>query len=132
MKRRGASIIFVNDKCEILLLLRDNLLSIPYPNMWDLPGGHIEEGETPEESIISEMGEELDVSLDDFNLFSVNEFSDRLKYTFWKKMNFDINRLTLIEGQKIRWFTEAETKNVELAYVFNEIVYFFFKKSPII
>jgi 8-oxo-dGTP diphosphatase len=130
MKRKGASIIFVNNKNEILLLLRDNIPNIPYPNMWDLPGGHVEDNESPEESIIREMGEELDISLGEFDLFSVNEISDRIEYTFWKKVNFDINQLTLHEGQKIKWFTEKETKNAELAYGFNKIVDCFFDKKP--
>jgi len=36
MKRKGTSIIFVNDKKQILLLLRDDKPDIPYPNMWDV------------------------------------------------------------------------------------------------
>jgi len=37
MKRKGTSIIFVNDKKQILLLLRDDMPGIPYPtNMWDV------------------------------------------------------------------------------------------------
>ena len=130
MKRKGASIIFVNDKGEILLLLRDNIPDIPYPNMWDLPGGHVENGETPEECIVREMGEELDISLSDFDLFSATEFSDRIEYTFWEKVNFDITQINVNEGQKIKWFTETEAKNTELAYGFNRIVDSFFNKKP--
>ncbi len=48
MKRSGASIIFTNRRDEVLLLLRDDKPDIPYPNMWDLPGGHVDNGETPE------------------------------------------------------------------------------------
>ncbi|GMQ79629.1 MAG: hypothetical protein BMS9Abin03_055 [Thermodesulfobacteriota bacterium] len=44
MKRKGTSIIFVNDKKQVLLLLRDDKPGIPYPNMWDVPGGHVDEG----------------------------------------------------------------------------------------
>jgi 8-oxo-dGTP diphosphatase len=47
MKRQGCSILFVNDQEQILLLLRDDLETIPCPNTWDLPGGHVEIGETP-------------------------------------------------------------------------------------
>ena len=130
MKRKGTSIIFVNDKSEILLLLRDNLPEIPYPNMWDIPGGHVEDGETPEGCIIREMKEELNVNLGEFDLFSMTEFKDRIEYTFWKKVTFDINQLKLHEGQKLKWFTEEEANNNELAYGFNQIVDSFFLKRP--
>jgi len=130
MKRKGTSIIFFNDKSEILLLLRDNFPEIPYPNMWDIPGGHVEDGETPEGCIIREMKEELNVNLGEFDLFSVTEFKDRIEYTFWKKVTFDINQLKLHEGQKLKWFTEEEANNNELAYGFNQIVDSFFLKRP--
>ena len=130
MKRKGTSIIFVNDKSEILLLLRDNLPEIPYPNMWDIPGGHVEDGETPEGCIIREMKEELNVNLGEFDLFSMTEFKDRIEYTFWKKVTFDINQLKLHEGQKLKWFTEEEANNKDLAFGFNQIVESFFLKRP--
>ncbi|KKQ41694.1 MAG: Hydrolase, NUDIX family [Microgenomates group bacterium GW2011_GWC1_37_8] len=34
-------------KNKILLFLRDNIRTIPYPNHWQLPGGGVEKGETP-------------------------------------------------------------------------------------
>ena len=130
MKRNGASIIFINYKNEILLLLRDNIPTIPYPNMWDLPGGHVEDNESPEKCIVREMKEELNINLDRFNPFSVDEFSDRVEYTFWKKVNFDISQVKLNEGQMIRWFTETEAMKTKLAYGFNQIVECFFAKKP--
>ena len=132
MKRKGTSIIFVNDKKQVLLLLRDDKPDIPYPNMWDIPGGHVDDGETPEQSIVREMKEEMDLNLEDFHLLSVMEFVDRVEYTFWKKANLDIQSITLHEGQKLKWFTESEVKNTKLAYGFNEIVDDFFKKAPFI
>jgi 8-oxo-dGTP diphosphatase len=130
MKRKGSSIIFVNHKNEILLLLRDNIPTIPYPNMWDLPGGHVEADESPEECIVREMKEEMDLILDEFSLFSVDEFKDRIEYTFWKKVDFDVNQINLNEGQMIRWFTKPKAKNVKLAYGFNQIVDSFFNERP--
>jgi 8-oxo-dGTP diphosphatase len=32
-----------------------------YPNVWDLPGGHVEEGEDPKASIVRELREELGI-----------------------------------------------------------------------
>ncbi|MDH3876191.1 MAG: NUDIX hydrolase [Desulfobacteraceae bacterium] len=130
MKRKGTSIIFVNDQKQVLLLLRDDKPDIPYPNMWDIPGGHVDDGETPEECIVREMKEEMDLNLEEFQLLSVMEFIDRIEYTFWKKANLDIQSINLHEGQKLKWFTEFEVKNTKLAYGFNEIVDDFFTKAP--
>ena len=130
MKRKGCSIIFVNDQEKVLLFLRDNIPDIPYPNMWDVPGGHVENGETPEQCIIREMKEEMDLDLDDFHLFSVMEFADRREYTFWKKANLDIHQIRLTEGQRLKWFTENEAKRTELACGFNEMLENFFQKGP--
>jgi len=131
-KRKGTSIIFVNDKKQILLLLRDDKPGIPYPNMWDIPGGHVDDGETPEQCIVREMKEEMDLNLEEFQLLSVMEFIDRVEYTFWKKANLDIQSINLHEGQQLKWFTEFEAKNTKLAYGFNEIVDDFFKRFPFI
>jgi 8-oxo-dGTP diphosphatase len=130
MKRLGASIIFVNDNREILLFLRDNDPSIPFPNMWDVLGGHVEDKETPEACIVREMKEELGVTLKGFNLFSVTEYSDRIEYTFWKKTRLDIDKVTLMEGQRLKWFTRQEAALTRLAGGFNQIVHNFFEKKP--
>ena len=76
------------------------------------------------------MKEEMGLMLKQFELFSVNEFDDRIEYTFWEKANLDIEKINLHEGQKLKWFTEVEAKNTKLAYGFNEIVDDFFKRSP--
>lgn len=61
--KKIAAIIFENDKGEILLYLRDNKPEIPFPDYWDLIGGHVEEGETPEDALVREVKEELDIDL---------------------------------------------------------------------
>ena len=122
MKRLGASIIFVNDKEEILLFLRDDKPGLPYRNMWDVPGGHVELTETPEECIVREMKEEMDLDLKDFQLLCKKEFDDRIEYTYWKKANLNIDKINLLEGQRLKWFTRQEAASTNLAYGFNEIL----------
>ena len=39
---------------QILTILRDDKETIPYPNMWDLPGGGREGNETPFECVARE------------------------------------------------------------------------------
>jgi len=129
MKRKGVSIIFINDNDEILLLLRDDKDTIPYPNMWDLPGGHVDSGETPEECIIREMKEEMGLELKNFKPVSVMEFEDRIEHTFWKRINLDIDSIDLQEGQCLKWFTREEICRTILAYGFNEIIDDFFTRK---
>ena len=130
MKRRGCSIIFVNDKKQVLLFLRDNKPEIPFPNMWDVPGGHVEEHENPDQCIVREMKEEIGMELDGFQVFSIEEFDDRVEYSFWKKENIDINKTILTEGQYLKWFKENEVRSTELAYGFNGILEDFFAQAP--
>ena len=126
MKRKGSSIIFVNRKNEVLLFLRDGKPGLPYANMWDVLGGHVEKGETPKECIIREMKEEIGLELTDFQLLCEIEFDDRIEFTFWKFWDIKINEIILMEGQRLKWFTREEAADTKLAYGFNEIIEDFF------
>ena len=127
MKRYGSSIIFINDKQQILLFLRDDKPGLPYRNMWDVPGGHVEDDETPEDCIVREMKEEMDLDLHDFQLLSKKEFEDRIEYTYWKRANLDISEIELMEGQYLKWFSRKDAARTKLAYGFNEIVEEFYQ-----
>ncbi len=127
MKNKGCSIIFFNDHDQVLLFLRDNISSIPYPNMWDLLGGHVEKNETPEQCIIREIKEEIDIELKNFQQYKIVDFDDRQEYVFLKKVNLDINKLELTEGQQLKWFTRDEIKQLHLACGFDKVVRNFFK-----
>ncbi len=130
MKQQGCSILFVNERKQILLFLRDDLPHLPYPNTWDVPGGHVEEGETAAQCIVREMKEEMGLALEGFELFSVKEFSDRIEYTFWKSADLNIEEISLHEGQCLKWFSEEEANATTLAYGFNEMVQDFYAKAP--
>lgn len=134
MKPSGTSLIMVNDRQQVLLLLRDDIPGIPYPNMWDLPGGHVEEGETPRECICREIKEEMGLDLEGIEPFSVVEFEDRTEYVFWKAMNLAIGNIRLTEGQRLRWFSRAEVERTPLAFGFNGVLSMFFRdgsRNPI-
>ena len=128
MKNKGCSIIFINRLQQVLLLLRDDVTTIAYPNHWDLPGGHVEIGETPEACIVREMKEEIDLDLEDFALFAITEMADRTEFTFWKAADLDIDRIDLTEGQRLRWFSREEVRAIPLAFGFNPIVEAFYRK----
>ena len=50
---------------QILTILRDDKETIPYPNLWDLPGGGREGNESPFECAAREVYEELGIHLDE-------------------------------------------------------------------
>ena len=54
-------VLFCGDK--ILTILRDDKETIPWPNMWELPGGGREGNETPFECVAREVYEELNIQL---------------------------------------------------------------------
>lgn len=59
---RGAKLaLLVRD--HIVTILRDDIPTIPWPGMWDLPGGGREGDETPETCVLRELHEELNLTL---------------------------------------------------------------------
>ena len=130
MENIGTSIIFANDNYKILLFLRDSIPSIKYANSCDILGGNLEKGESPEECIVREMKEELNIKIVDFRLFEKYNFPDRLEYTFWKTSNLSIDSLPLNEGQRLKWFTQKEAERTHLAFDFNVTVDNFFITKP--
>jgi len=47
---------------KLLVYKRDNLPGIPFPGLWDFPGGGREGEETPEECVLRELEEEFAIS----------------------------------------------------------------------
>lgn len=117
------AIILENEKREVLLLLRDNIPTIPFPNHWDLVGGHVEEGEIPEQALVREAKEEIGYDLTDFRLFKKYEVVEgdvypNIKFVFQGKITKPLAELSLTEGQEMRFFSYKEVLGLRLANVF--------------
>jgi 8-oxo-dGTP diphosphatase len=126
----STNIIIYNDRDEILLHLRDNKPTILYPNTWALPGGYIEEGETPEQCILREMTEELGIEFKEVSLFLAAQRSYGFEYTFCIRASFRVEEVRLTEGQAIKWFACDEIEQMKLGYEDNAILLDFFQQRP--
>jgi len=128
-KIRVCGLILENNKRKILFQLRDNKPSIAYPNCWGTFGGHIEDGETPEETIKREIKEELDYDLKDFKLYNIYFFKDYKVYMFRKvDKKIKLSDLKILEGQKGKFLTLKQIKNKKCAFNDKKIAEDYFKK----
>ncbi len=107
------AIVFVNDK--MVMLLRDNIPTITYPNMWDLPGGGVEGDESPFEALMREVREECNLEINESHILWQKEYQSIMKPE--KKSMFYV--LTISpeefetaelgdEGQEMRLMTPRE------------------------
>jgi len=123
----------LNSAYEVLLCLRDDKDTIPFPNHWDLPGGALDPAETPLECILREMREEIELDLTEPQLFRTYDEEDRTEHMFWQWANLDIATTPLHEGQRLRWFSEKEIRAMrpgELAFGFRELLLDFYDERP--
>lgn len=125
--RQIATLILENPCGQILLYLRDDEPSIPFPHHWDLFGGHVEPGETVEEGLVREVREELDLELDDFTFFRRYECLEgdafpNVKHVFTARIDRSADSLTLREGERLAWFDRSEIPGLRIANILKAIL----------
>ena len=122
-----AMVLLFDRRNRLLIYLRDNKPEIPFPDHWDFFGGHVEEGETPEETLIREVKEELGFELTDWKFFRTyvclkGDAYPNVKYIYWARLEKNPQELTLYEGQMLRSLTQDERANVRFANVLGAIL----------
>jgi 8-oxo-dGTP pyrophosphatase MutT (NUDIX family) len=99
-------LLIVNNNRYLLFKRRENQL-------YALPGGHVEEGETPLDAIIREIGEELSIVLPNVKLIGRYPHNDKvLNVYYYNNTEFDPSSIILDEEHDdYRWFTYYEVLN---------------------
>jgi len=77
MEFSGCKIALICDD-KLLTILRDDISTIPWPNMWELPGGGREGEETPFECVQREVFEELGLKLEEADILWVKDYQGML------------------------------------------------------
>ena len=132
-KCEGASVVILSPDRRVLLYLRDNKPVLRYPNCWDLLGGNVEPGESPEQCIRRELLEEIELDLQNPKLFAMYDLEDRIEHTYWAELDLDIVTTPLHEGQRLQWFSQTDLGQLpdpKVAFGFKPILLDFFRKRP--
>lgn len=90
-----------------------------YPDVWDVPGGHIEVGETPADAARRELREELGVEIliESEQPFRVYEPKSDLTLHAWvvTKWSGEVANLAPDEHDDVAWFSVDELGPLKLA-----------------
>ena len=86
-----------------------------YKDGWEFPGGKIEPGETPQEALVRELKEELDITT------IVGELIDTIEYDYPEfHLSMDCFWCTIAEGEPVlkeheaaRWLTKEKLDSVD-------------------
>jgi 8-oxo-dGTP diphosphatase len=114
----GCQVVLVDAAGRILLQLRDDIPTIPFPGMWAIPGGMLEPGETPLACIVREVEEELGVRIPPAEVthLMTRTRSYGIEHTFTARLDVPAEDIALTEGQRVAWFPVDEAVATELAY----------------
>lgn len=117
----GINYILINNDRKILLQKRENRKGIRCPGMWCIPGGRVEEGDSPQKTLIKEVKEETGL-----DIITYDEVLCDLTYP-WKENNrFFIvligdEKISSNEGKMV-WKTMDQVKKLKLAGNQNEVL----------
>ncbi len=115
MRKPGSKAIVVHGN-KICLVLRDNNPNIPHPNMWNTPGGAVEEGETPREAMARELKEEINLNATDLIFTGITTYTDgSIVHRFFVPVTDEqfANIRLVHEGQRLEWFPIEEMLHLQ-------------------
>ena len=102
-----SSAMLVNADGDILVNLRDDDPRIIFPNQWSLIGGHVEEGEHPEEGLVREVAEEIGYQVTEYHPLATFFDGGDVRHLYLVPIEAPIDDLVLGEGQAIRFVDPA-------------------------
>ena len=116
--------------CSVALIIQEDMILLGKrnpkrdmrPNLWDLFGGHLEEGEQPKEALLRELREELNVTPIQFTYFATVKESSKSTFEDYTHLVYLVTRwngspknMQPHEHTEIRWFSFEQALSLDLA-----------------
>jgi 8-oxo-dGTP diphosphatase len=130
-----AACLLFDKNGKLLIYLRDDKPEISFPNHWDLFGGIMEEGETPEQTLVREIKEELGVTLTVYSFYKVfdcteGDIKPNRKFIYYAQIDSLPEQLLLLDvGQRIESIHLSERHNYAWANILFSVVDDFAKST---
>ena len=92
-----------------------------YPDVWDLPGGHVQDGEEERAAVARELAEELGVRVQLVGarpLLRLEDPTDHVRLGIWlvERWTGEVVNCAPDEHDELRWVSEAEAGALALAH----------------
>jgi len=119
--------IILNEKKEVLILKRSAHESV-HPNVWDIPGGTLEDGEDPMIGAQRETLEETGLAVNDLNLFAYTSNVDESKDMQFIRLIFVTShasgevKLNPEEHQEYQWIDMEQIHTIETVDYLSKVI----------
>ena len=122
-----AQLLLLDRDNRLIIYLRDDKPEIPFPNHWDLIGGHVEVGETPEQALVRETKEEIGLELQQWRFFRryeclVGDAYPNTKFIYHAGVDRRAAELPLFEGQRLTAILPEQRFELRFANILGNVL----------
>ena len=125
--KQTVTVLIYNSRNQLLLQQRCEKAPI-FPFWWTTPGGHVEDGESPETAAARELEEEFELETDPQHVFSYTRYMLRegkiikvLQHVYLQYLEKEASEIPVHEGIQVAWCDQAAVRDLPLAFGFKKM-----------